>query len=378
MRILLAASTLDPAEGGLPVCVGHLAATLGLAGHDVTVVGQVSEKAWRDAAVTHRGIRMEPIVRPWTVFGQAMAARTMAQFVRGWLRSQPRNGEPAVVHTHGVWTPAIVAAASTALREKVRLVISPHGMLRREPVRHSRFLKMTAWCAVVGRQLSAAGAVHVTSVAEKDDLRQLLPRIEPVLVPWGVESPAARPQRDDHARPRVAAYLGRLLPIKGLDMLIEAWSVVRPEGWVLRLAGPCDDAMAANLRARITTHGLADAIRLEPPISRDEVDDFFARADLFILPSRSENFGLVAGEALAMGVPVVATTETAWTELAAMGCGWCVPADTPSLAHALRTATATPEPMLRDMGRRGAAWIKRDFAWSTIAARLVRDAYTTR
>jgi glycosyltransferase involved in cell wall biosynthesis len=185
------------------------------------------------------------------------------------------------------------------------------------------------------------------------------------------------PTRDDRAEPRVAAYLGRLLPIKGLDMLIEAWSVVRPEGWVLRLAGPCDDAMAADLRARITTHGLADAIRLEPPISRDEVEDFLARADLFILPSRSENFGLVAGEALAVGVPVVATTETAWTELAAMGCGWCVPADTPSLAHALRTATATPEPALHDMGRRGAAWIKRDFAWSTIAARLVRDAYTT-
>ena len=127
MHILLAASTLDLAEGGLPICVGHLAATLGLAGHDVTVVGQVSDEAWHGAWAAHRGIRIEPIVRPWTVFGQAVAARTVARFVRRWLRSRPHGGETAVVHTHGVWTPCVVAAASSALRGRARLVISPHG-----------------------------------------------------------------------------------------------------------------------------------------------------------------------------------------------------------------------------------------------------------
>jgi glycosyltransferase involved in cell wall biosynthesis len=275
-----------------------------------------------------------------------------------------------------VWTPAIIAAAQTALGAGVRLVVSPRGMLRREALRRSRFIKSVTWYTCVRRILTRAAAVHVTSSQEATDLARLLPGITPVMVPWGIEPWAADRDQGPRASPRVAAYLGRMLPIKGLDMLIDAWAAVRPAGWVLRLAGPCDPVMAAALRARIASHGLGDVIRLEPAVPHSQVPAFLAEIDLFVLPSRSENFALAVGEALAAGVPVVTTTETAWAGVDAMGCGWCVTPDTNSIAGALRAATSRPITVLREMGRRGAVWVKRDFAWSAVADRLVREAYT--
>jgi glycosyltransferase involved in cell wall biosynthesis len=300
----------------------------------------------------------------------------VARFVSGWLRGRTSGPATAVVHTHGVWTPAIIAAATLAMRAGVPLVVSPHGMLRREALRRSRFIKSVAWHTCVRRTLTSAAAVHVTAPREAKDLGRLLPGIEPVVVPWGIEPLDA--DRDQHRRagPRVAAYLGRMLPIKGLDLLIDAWAAVQPKGWVLRLAGPCDPAMAATLQGRIAPHGLGDVIRLEPAVPHGQLPAFLAGIDLFVLPSRSENFALAVGEALAAGVPVVTTTETAWAGVDAMGCGWCVTPDTRSIADALRAATSAPIAVLREMGCRGAAWVKRDFAWSTVAERLVHEAYT--
>lgn len=376
MRILLAASTLDPAAGGMPVGVDHLAAALARAGHDVAVVGQEGLDASDRSALARGGVHVETIRRPWTTSGQILAARDVARFVSGWLRGRTSGPGTAVVHTHGVWTPAIIAAATLAMRAGVPLVVSPHGMLRREALRRSRFIKSVAWHTCVRRTLTSAAAVHVTSPREAEDLGRQLPGIEPVLVPWGIELLDADRDQDRRAGPRVAAYLGRMLPIKGLDLLIDAWAAVRPTGWVLQLAGPCDPAMAATLQARIASHGLGDVVRLEPAVPHGQLPAFLAGIDLFALPSRSENFALAVGEALAAGVPVVTTTETAWTGVDAMGCGWCVTPEMKSIAGALLAATSQPITVLREMGRRGAVWVKRDFTWSAVADRLVQEVYT--
>lgn len=378
MRILLAASTLDPAAGGLPVCVAHLAAALEGAGHEVAIVGQAGGSADLFWPGIPAHVPVEAIRRPWTIAGQAAAARAMGRYVRDWLATRPVTGQAAVIHTHGVWTPAIIAAAETAIRERARLVISPHGMLRREAMRRSRLAKGLTWAAFVRRQLGSAAAVHVTSHQEAEDLNALLPGIEPVRIPWGIEHIPGTGGGQRCRNPRVAAFLGRMLPIKGIDMLVDAWAAVRPAGWLLRLAGPCDARMAALLRSRIESHDLASSVRIEPAVPHTQLGAFLAGTDLFVLPSRSENFGIAAGEALAAGIPVVTTTATAWTDVGRVGCGWCVPPDTQALAAALRTATSRPIDVLQEMGHRGTAWIARDFSWPAIASELTSTAYRPR
>jgi glycosyltransferase involved in cell wall biosynthesis len=106
-----------------------------------------------------------------------------------------------------------------------------------------------------------------------------------------------------------------------------------------------------------------------------ELDDHqkwqaYESADLFVLPSYSENFGLVIGEALAAGLPVVTTTATPWTELKEKNCGWCIPPGEKSLKKALTTALQTTKEQRQQMGERGAKWVKEEFQWNAVAERF--------
>ncbi|MCB1080052.1 MAG: glycosyltransferase, partial [Verrucomicrobiae bacterium] len=101
-------------------------------------------------------------------------------------------------------------------------------------------------------------------------------------------------------------------------------------------------------------------------------DTAFRRADLFILPSHSENFGLVVAEAMQYGLPVITTTATPWQLLPAAGAGWCVPPTEEGIANALRKATALSDEMRQAMGRRGAEWVEQDHRWPRLA-----NAYLT-
>jgi glycosyltransferase involved in cell wall biosynthesis len=97
-------------------------------------------------------------------------------------------------------------------------------------------------------------------------------------------------------------------------------------------------------------------------------------ASLFVLPSHSENFGLVIAEALAAGVPALVTDTTPWSQLTAQGAGWCVPWD--HYGAALTTALATPPEELAAVGGRGRAWVEVDFSWTRVA-RLLHAFYAT-
>ena len=95
-------------------------------------------------------------------------------------------------------------------------------------------------------------------------------------------------------------------------------------------------------------------------------------ASLFVLPSHSENFGLVIAEALAAGVPALVTDTTPWRGLATQGCGWCVP--WAEFGPVLATALATPPAELAARGVRGRSWVEHEFSWAR-AAGLLQDFY---
>jgi glycosyltransferase involved in cell wall biosynthesis len=96
----------------------------------------------------------------------------------------------------------------------------------------------------------------------------------------------------------------------------------------------------------------------------------YRSADLFVLPSHSENFGLVVAEALASGVPVITTRGTPWEELVAHRCGWWVEKTTDSLAEALRDAMSRTDEERREMGERGRQLIEQKYTWSSVAAQM--------
>lgn len=375
-HVLLVSSTLDD-DGGIPVCVGQLAGALADEGVSVEIAGQCRGKpssAVAEAAATKR-VALHPIRQPWHVIGQWRAARSMRTIVRRAAGLARRRHRRLVVHLHGVWVAPVLAAAAEAIDVGATLVVSPHGMLRREALGKSRLRKSLVWQGWLRGTLVAADTLHVTSEAEGDDLRAIVPGCRPVLVPLGVTPPDDVPSRREPGAPRRAGYLGRILPIKNLDGLLEAWARASPDGWRLSIAGPGDAATVADLRCVADRLGIGDVVDIGGSVPFDRRGEHYATLDLFILPSRSEAFALVVGEALACGVPALVTDAAPWGGVAPAGCGWSVRPTVSDLARAISRATSLDRDTLRAMGQRGHAWVRSEYSWSHVAGRHLSELY---
>ena len=118
--------------------------------------------------------------------------------------------------------------------------------------------------------------------------------------------------------------------------------------------------------------GLEDSVVLTGEVLGEMKDALLANADVFVLPSYSENFGIVVAEAMAWGRPVIASTGTPWKEVADVGAGWWVKPEEAALANALKEALGKGPEELEAIGMRGRALAEERYTWSAPAAKLVR------
>ena len=285
----------------------------------------------------------------------------------------------AAIHDHGQWLATNRAAADAARRLGVPRVVAPRGMLSPWARSHRKLLKTAAWRAFARRDLNAAAAVHATSDLEAEELRVLGVRPPIQVIPNGVHVPDPLPDVPkagvDDDDPREALFLSRIHPKKGLPDLIAAWAALTAEGvadgWRLRVVGPDELGHRADLERQATAAGLPLAgpgggVRFEGPVADAEKWSLYARASLFVLPTHSENFGVVVAEALACGVPVVTTTAAPWALMREARCGWWVDPGAAPLAAALRAACVRSPHELGEMGGRGRETVRSRFGWGAI------------
>ena len=313
--------------------------------------------------------------------GHAATMRTFPRVVPRWLSRSPELRHYLVatpfdvLHNHALWLLPLHYAHEAAHRQAIPLVISPRGMLSGWAYRHRLWRKRLAQSLVHPGACAAAAGWHATSPEEADDIRSLGFR-QPVCVsPNGVVLPDASDLAAARAvwqgicpatktRP-VALFYSRFHRKKRLRELIALWLSAPRGDWLLLIAGVAEDYTPAELAAEVAAAGAAGRIVVADGAGRPHP---YAVASLFMLPSHSENFGLVIAEALAAGVPALVTDTTPWSGLAAHGCGWCGP--WASYGARLATALSTPPEELAAMGRRGREWAARDFSWVRAAALL--------
>ena len=132
----------------------------------------------------------------------------------------------------------------------------------------------------------------------------------------------------------------------------------------LSICGTGDESYAASLRQLASTLGLDARVRFEGHVDGKAKEAQFAAADALVLPSHTENFGLVVAEALAHGVPVIASKGTPWGEVESEGCGIWVDNSPASLANAVSSLQSMD---LVAMGEKGRRWVTRRFSWAAIA-----------
>ena len=264
-----------------------------------------------------------------------------------------------VIHNHGLWLMPNVKAGSAAVGGRTPLIISPRGMLAPAALAFSRSKKRAFWALLQGPVIRGAACIHATSDQEYEEIRSFGLANPVAVIPNGIDLPEVPAGRRMSAAQRVVLSLGRVHPKKGLAHLIRAWSKVEASclDWRLRIAGPPEAGHDDELRALAMALGLS-RVSVEGPIYGEAKTIAYQDADVFVLPTLNENFGLTVAEALAAGTPAISTKGAPWSGLDGEGCGWWIDHGVEPLAAALAHAIELPPATLKAMGAKGRRWMK--------------------
>jgi glycosyltransferase involved in cell wall biosynthesis len=284
-----------------------------------------------------------------------------------------------LVHLHSVFLWPTYSAARAARRAGVPYLMSPRGMLVRDVIRAKSQFAKSAWIELVERRsLSRAARVHVTAEIEEAEARALGLRLpETFCVPNGVSWPSRHPPLGagpfaDIPRP-YALFLSRVNRKKGLDRLICAWKWV-PQ-LALIIAGNDDEGILPELKALARNEGVADRLTFLGPVSDEHKWALYENAEMFILPSYSENFGNVVAEAMAMACPVVITPDVGLAKLVReVGCGIITPGEPRVLAQAI-TELQQNELQRKRLGALGRQAAIERLSWAGVAAQMEAEYY---
>ena len=370
MRILHVVAGLPQAGGGLAEFVPRLALECARLGHAVTIGTVAHPSDPLSSAAVQAAAGGVQIVR--------FAPSTPRQIFFSWGLGRglgPLVADADLVHVHSNWTFPVWWASRAALRAGKPLVMSPHGCL--DPVRlaHSAWKKRLV-SPIDTRCLRQADSIHATSEVERGWIEGFLRGHPPItVIPNGVDLDTFPRESRARGGMRQVLFLGRLHPLKGLDVLIDAWQLVSrglpaDENWELVIAGPEEQGWRGELERQVNERGLGN-VRFTGPLYGIDKARALAEADLFVLPSRSENFGIAVAEALAAGVPVITTKGTPWHEIEG-SCGWWVDLGVRPMANALAAAMRLTDADRAAMGARGRQLVESKYRWSDVSRTMER------
>jgi glycosyltransferase involved in cell wall biosynthesis len=285
-----------------------------------------------------------------------------------------------LVHIHALFSFASVVAAVCAKRRGVPYIVRPLGTLNQWGMRERRpWLKRLSFRLIESRILKGSAGVQYTSEQEALEARQLGVIHGPFILPNPVDLPASMCKRGGFraAYPHMAAgaplvlFLSRLDRKKGLDLLLAAFARVRgnhPEA-TLVIAGDGDSAFIAGLKRHSQRLGLDAGVLWAGFLQGEEKLAVLADADVFVLPSYSENFGVAVVEAMAAGIPVIVSDQVGiHREIAKAQAGLVVKCSVEELVCALER-TVADAPLRARMAAR-AMELAKQFSAEIIARRL--------
>lgn len=294
--------------------------------------------------------------------------------------------KPQIVHLHGLWNVGLHRCAVICRRWHVPYVIAPRGMLEPWSLQQKWLKKRTARWLYQDRDLRCAAALHATAESEAEQFRKLGFKNPVIISPNGVNVPKDSPSPIPHSpsTTRRALFVSRMHPKKGVLELVEAWSNFKPHDWqcelVYTVSGEFEKDYESKVKARVNELGLQDQFIFTGPLNDDEKWKAYARADLFVLPTYSENFGIVVAEALWAGVPIITTKGTPWEELEDRKCGKWIdlpeegsnPSDWPALVSALECMMSMPDDERQEMGKRGRKLVEEKYTWDAVVKMMTK------
>lgn len=380
MKILISLPSYHPGYGGPFFSGGALAKALATKGHRVTLL----TAGFPNLPAQDPPEGVEIVVLP---------GRRIPGIGQSWMPGVRKRLDdvfdrirPDVVHDNGVWLSLNLHVARVAHARGIPLMLSPRGCLDPWAMRYRGWKKRLALALYQRRALEKVTCFHAASELEAESIRKLGLGQSIAVIPNGIELPKVErekrkvkngeenlnsqlptPNFQLPAAERHALFMGRLHPIKNLPTLLRAWAEVRPEGWILKLAGSDEEGHQAELEALAKELGIADQVEFLGPRYGTGKEELFRASELVFLVSHSENFGIAVAEALAYGIPVIASKTTPWSCLESEKIGWWVEGTPEGIAGALREAVLCSDTERSEMGARGRRYVEENFSWDAVS-----------
>lgn len=290
------------------------------------------------------------------------------------LKTEALNSD--LIHSHSMWVMPNVYPGWVSRLKSIPLVVSPRGTMSSWALSNSAIKKRLFWWVLQKSALERAVCLHATAEQEYRDIRSAGFKQPVCVIPNGVDIPEQLQLRSigknrNAESVKEVLFLGRIHLVKGIDILISAWSKVARQrtGWQLRIVGPGKEDYVQKLRNQVERESILNCT-IRGPLYGQDKQKAYHRANLYVLPTHSENFGMTVAESLANGTPVITTTNAPWAELNARKCGWSIDLSEDQLTETLLEATALDEKELSAMGFRGRQFMEEKYSWESVALQM--------
>jgi len=374
MHVLHVISGLWKHTGGPAESTPGLCTALVQAGCEVTLAtldGPMAETVWTSQAA---GVNVRLFRPNWrhTIYYSWEMARGLPTLAR----------RVDIVHVHGLWEHPMWLGCRLARRFGKPLVITPRGSLEPVRLKKSRWKKTLVSSLIDNRNLRAADCLHATADSELQSFRKYGLNNPVAVIPNAVNlsafSETSTGREITNRFPacqgkRILLFMSRINPIKGLLDLAKAWGEVAFDypDWHLLVVGPDERGHLAEVQKAFYRSGAAPKTTFAGALYGPDRTAAFAAAELFILPTLNENFGVVIAEAIGFGLPVITTHGAPWSGIEEHRCGWWVPVGKAGLVGALRKALGLSQDELAEIGQRGKLWVQQTFTWDAVAREMI-------
>ena len=348
-RILHVIPSVGPVRGGPAIAIRTFTRELSQAGLDVHVASTDDNGPGRLDVALETPVHEDG--GTFWFFRRQARFYTFSRPLRRWLMENIAHYD--LVHIHGLFSYSSVAAGFTARRMRVPYVVRPAGCLNRWGIQNRRpWLKRMSFQLLERPILDGAGAVQYTSDGEHRQAEELGAIYPSAIIPPPVDVVSFRQlpakgwlaqRRPEWAGRRILLFLSRLHRVKGLDLLLAAFEKIRRKmpDVALIVAGDGESQFVDTVHAQAATLGLEDHVLWAGFLHDAAKKAAMAEADLFVLPSYSENFGIAVVEAMAAGLPVLISDQVGiHNEISTADAGLVVPCAVDRLDEAMQKLVA--------------------------------------
>ena len=280
--------------------------------------------------------------------------------------------KPHIIDVQGLWSSSSILNLIYSKLTSTPYIVTPRGMLEKWALKQSYYKKFFFYHLIEKYNIRYASCLRATSKMEAKNLREMGFKNVIIDVPNSIKIPKLNIKfKYKKKKIKRLLFLSRLHQKKGLIELLNAWKYIHNKylDWELVICG-YDENNYKDKMIELAKDLKLKRVLWKKSVTGKDKDKLYKSSDLFILLSHSENFGLAIAEALSYYLPVITTIHTPWKDLKKYNCGWCIDLKMKNIVKTLENAIRLEQKKKILMGKRGRAWMIRDYSDQSIGIKM--------